>query len=554
MTLAGPSARGPRAPRWRAALLGRGAALGLALLAVASVRCRTPTALRVTTLSEVDCAKRARVAIVVAHDVPSLQGVVPSAFSTTCVPASAGNNDTGSVVLAPAGADDDPVAFAVMTRPDGESPETCLDPAHAGQCIVARRQLRFAPHVQLDVPIELRLSCLGVSCPVTQTCRKGECVDATLPASCTSCGEGDLSISSAPACGDTGGLQPGAPWPMAGYCPTRTGRSGRLGPQTANVRWRFATGGIASMSPAVSANGTIFIGSNDRQIHAVSPDGKEIWHAALPSNINDTGFVIGRDGTVVVGCADGKMYAFTPDGKPKWATSIESDVRWTPAAGGDGTLFITGNGDPTPVPLFAVGPDGAVKWRNAGRFGVSAAAIGLDGTLYLGGADSALHALRRADGTEIWSAPTSTVPVSPAVGSDGTVYVNDATNVYAFEPKTGARRWSVPIKDAASGVALGLEDTVYVAEHGGRLLAVRANGTTKWVFDSGTRWAQPATIGGDGTAYLGGVDGALHAVSADGVLRWKVVTGGRVNSQPALGADGTLYVVSSDSFLYAIGP
>jgi hypothetical protein len=531
----------------------RGALLGIALLALVSARCRAPTVLRVTTRSEVDCSKRARVAVVVAHDVPGLQGVVPSAFSTTCVPTGAGDNDTGSVVLAPAGNDDDPVAFALMTRPDGESPETCLDPSQAGQCIVARRQLRFAPHTELDVPIELRLSCLGVTCPPTQTCRKGECVSATLPASCAGCGEGDLSISAAPACGDMGGLQPGAPWPMAGFCPTRAGRSSRLGPQTGNVRWRFDTGAISSVAPAVAANGTIFIGSNDRQVHAVSPAGKELWRAGVPGNINDSGFVIGRDGTVFVGCADGKMYAFTPEGTTKWATSIEADVRWTPAVGGDGTLFITGLGDPKPVPLFALGPDGAVKWRSGGRFGVSAVAIGIDGALFVGGADSLLHAVSRADGTDIWTAPTSGVAVSPTVGSDGTVYVTDVKSLSAFEPKTGARRWSVPIDAPASGVALGPDDTVYVAEHGGRLLAVRANGTTKWVFDSGTSWMQPAAVGADGTAYLGGADG-IYAVSADGALRWKVPAGAIVNSQPAIGGDGTLYIVSSDQFLYAIGP
>ena len=533
----------------------RHAVVALAFLALSSVRCRAPTTLRVSTLSEVDCAKRARVAIVVAHDVPGLQGVVPSAFSTSCTPAGNAEFDTGSVVLTPASGEDGTIALAVMTRPDGESPDSCLDATQTGQCIIARRQLRFTPHVELDVPIELRLSCLGVSCPPTQTCRKGQCVDATLSPTCSGCGEGELAISTAAACGDMGGLQQGAPWPMAGYCPTRAGRSGRLGPQTPNVRWKFKTGGIASASPAVSANGTIFIGGNDHQVYAVTSDGKELWHAGLPSNVNDTGFVIGRDGGVAVGCADGKVYAFGPDGKPRWSTSIEVDAAWTPVAGGDGTIFLNGFAQPPPAPLFALGSDGAVKWRKAGPFGVSAITIGLNGALYLGGADSALHALSAADGSERWSSPTTSTPVSPSVGSDGTIYVPDGASLYAFDPTTGARRWAAPLGAAAPGVAIGLEDTIIVAPVDGKLLAVRANGTTKWVFDSGTHWRQPAAIGSDGTAYIGGDDGALYAVSVDGVLRWKVQMGAAgINSQPAIGGDGTLYILSNDSFLYAIGP
>ena len=526
----------------------------IAIVAIGSVRCRAPTVVKVITRSEVDCAKRARVAIVLAHDVPGLAGAVPSAFSTKCSPAADGTNETGSVVLTPAGGNDEPVAFAVMTRPDGESPETCLDAAQASQCIVARRQLRFTPHVELDLPIELRLSCLGVQCPpLTQTCRRGSCVDARLSPTCTSCGEDDLGIATAPACGDTGGLQAGAPWPMAGYCPTRAGRSGRVGPHTANVKWKFGTGGIATMSPAVAANGTIFVGSNDRNVIAVDPRGRELWRAGVPSNINDTGFVIGRDGSVFVGCADGKMYAFSADGRPKWATSVEADVAFAPVAGGDGTIFVSGLAKGARAPLFALGADGSVKWRNGGPYGNSAVAIGLDGSLYLGGLDSALHALR-PDGSEIWTAPTSSSPSSPSVGSDGTIYVTDAGALYAFEPSRGARRWTVAIDAPASGVSLGLEETVYVAQGNGILRAVGRDGRSKWTFASATNWIKAATIGGDGSAYVGGSDGALYAVSSDGALRWKVQTMGLINSQPAIGGDGTLYVVSSDSFLYAIGP
>jgi hypothetical protein len=94
----------------------RRAIVALAFLALSAVRCRAPTTLRVSTLSEVDCAKRARVAIVVAHDVPSLQGVVPSAFSTTCAATGDGEFDTGSVVLTPASGADGTIALAVMTR------------------------------------------------------------------------------------------------------------------------------------------------------------------------------------------------------------------------------------------------------------------------------------------------------------------------------------------------------------------------------------------------------------------------------------------------------
>jgi outer membrane protein assembly factor BamB len=539
----------------RASTRTRASALAaVTLAALTSMRCQSPTLLRVASLSEVDCAKGARVALVVAHDFAGLSGAAPSAFSTMCVASSSnGLNDTGAVVLTPATSKDEPLAFALMTRPDGESPESCTVPGEASHCIIAHRQLRFSPHDALDVPVELRLSCLGVVCPPQQTCRKGQCTDATLPANCGACSEAALGPTSAPVCGSVDGLQAGAPWPMAAFCPTRAGRSGRFGPRTPAVRWKFQTGGIASMAPAVSADGTIYIGANDHLVYAVDPQGRERWRAPVASNINDSGFVIGADGSLYVGCSDTNVYAFTPGGQQKWATSVQADVGLAPVAGGDGTLYVGGLDIVGPAPLFALAADGTTKWQLAPRFGTSAVAIGADGTLYVGGVDSMLYALRPGDGSTVWSAKTNTPPASPSVGADGTIYVPDAENLYAFDP-TGARKWAVPIDSRAAGVALAPDDTVYAAAQSGTLYAVLASGRVKWTYAPGTTWTRAPIVGGDGTVYVGGSDGALYAVSVAGALLWKVQTGGGINSEPAIGADGTLYFVSTDSNLYAIGP
>lgn len=339
---------------------------------------------------------------------------------------------------------------------------------------------------------------------------------------------------------------------MAGFCPTRAGRSGRFGPRTGNVRWRFKTGAIASMAPAVGADGTIYIGSNDRNVYAIDPQGREKWRAAVAGNINDSGFVIGKDGTLYVGSGDGNLNAFSPDGQKKWATPVQGDVSFTPVAGGDGTLYIAGQNPSVSTPFFAIAVDGSTKWQTAAVFGSSAAAIGADGTVYVGGIDAKLYALRPGDGSVLWSAPTVTPPVSPSVGGDGTIYVPDAKNLYAFDP-AGARRWSTAIAARASGVAIGPDDTIYVATQSKALHAVRPTGDIKWTFSASASWTRAPTIGGDGVVYVGGDDGTLYAVSPDGTLLFTVATGGYINSQPAIGGDGTLYFVSADSLLYAIG-
>lgn len=529
--------------------------LSCMLLTVAASQCRSATDVRVPVTSEVDCSTGARVALVVASSPVDFAHAAAASESTQCTASStAGEFDYGSVVIAPASGDGEAIAFELMTQVDGLPPENCLDPQQRAHCIVSSRELHFAAHDEVTVPIELRKACLGVVCPAGQTCQSttGQCVADVLPSSCSNCGEALLPQSTAPSCGNVGGLQPGSPWPMPGFCPTRAGRSSRNGPQTNHVKWTFAMGGIASMSPAIAADGTIYVGSNDRTAYAIDPTGGVVWKARVGSNINRTGFLVGHDGTVYVGCADKNVYAFSPTGMPKWTAPVAADVSFTLAAGGDGSIYV--NGLP-PSALFALAPDtGTPRWQLPSIYGASGVTVGLDGTLYVSGDDANLHALKPADGSSDWTAPLTGNGSTPTVGDDGTVYVVDTKTLHAFSPG-GAQKWTAPVDGASDGVSLGPDGTVYVATLSGTLYAFTPAGAQRWTFArSGQGWWQPPAIGADGTVYMGGTEHALYAVSSSGSLLWTVPTGAEIDSQPAIGADGTLYFVSSDFKLYAIGP
>ncbi|TKJ39007.1 hypothetical protein CEE36_10540 [candidate division TA06 bacterium B3_TA06] len=87
------------------------------------------------------------------------------------------------------------------------------------------------------------------------------------------------------------------------------------------------------------------------------------------------------------------------------------------------------------VPLWAAPDNGDVKWQyGTGKSVTSSAAIGSDGTIYVGSWDYYLYAIN-PDGTLLWRCETQgTVESSPAVGPDGTIYIgsNDG-NLYALE-------------------------------------------------------------------------------------------------------------------------
>src|SRR5437762_6937059 len=73
---------------------------------------------------------------------------------------------------------------------------------------------------------------------------------------------GDSSMSPIlSSCGDTSGLMSGAPWPMRGQCPSHEARSAFVGPQTAKLKWSFAVQQPVGSSPAISADGSVFFGT-----------------------------------------------------------------------------------------------------------------------------------------------------------------------------------------------------------------------------------------------------------------------------------------------------
>ena len=71
--------------------------------------------------------------------------------------------------------------------------------------------------------------------------------------------------SGPPKCGDVGGLQANAPWPMEGACPTHVGRTTLPGPKNPTQAWSFTTTAMMPVrgSVAVGGDGTLYVGSSD---------------------------------------------------------------------------------------------------------------------------------------------------------------------------------------------------------------------------------------------------------------------------------------------------
>jgi outer membrane protein assembly factor BamB len=207
-------------------------------------------------------------------------------------------------------------------------------------------------------------------------------------------------------------------------------------------------------------------------------------------------------------------------------------------------------------PYDTTANSGKLKWSfTTGWYVTSSPAIGSDGTVYVGSEDFKLYAIN-SDGSEKWNyAVAGGVPSSPAIGSDGTIYFGSYDHkLYAINPD-GTEKWSFTTGSLVySSPTIGSDGTIYIGSYNGKLYAINPDGTEKWNFTTGTNVKSSPAINSDGTIYVGSNDGKLYAINLDGTEKWNFTTGSSVFSSPAIGPDGTIYIGSYNHKVYAINP
>lgn len=220
----------------------------------------------------------------------------------------------------------------------------------------------------------------------------------------------------------------------------------------------------------------------------------------------------------------------------------------------------------------ATGPSSpTLQWSYMTDDGVdSSPAVGVDGTVYVNSADEGgLYALSPG-GSLKWSySNTSIEPFSsPAIGPDGTVYYGG--DVYSPVGSTyypylvaispgGTLKWRFQASsEVTSSPTITADGSIYYGTDDGYLNALTESGTLKWRYQTGAQevWSSPA-IGADGSVYasdLGGsLGGYVFALTSAGALKWQYQIGG-TQASPSIGADGTIYIGSGNGYLYAFNP
>ncbi|HTI72758.1 MAG TPA: PQQ-binding-like beta-propeller repeat protein [Candidatus Limnocylindria bacterium] len=326
-------------------------------------------------------------------------------------------------------------------------------------------------------------------------------------------------------------------------------------------KWDFTTGGPVNSSPALSANGLLYVGSGDSNVYALNVQtGTQQWKFTTGGAVGSSP-AIGADGSVYVGSTDAKVYCLDgATGNKKWEFLTGRMVATSPAVGYDGTIYV-GSHDGKVYALD--GATGIKRWEFAATRPFQSSPIVFGDELYIGCDDGHLYQINTTTGvksseyiagTSIRSSPAfiidylELIPSEIFVGSiDRKLYCLDGGNV--------GKRWEFATDGRVmSSPAIALSGLLCFGSDDGKVYAVeRERGGKRWEFSTGGPVSSSPAVGLDNLVYVGSQDGKIYALNGStGSKQWSFDTGGPVTSSPAIGPDGTLYVGSQDGKIYAL--
>lgn len=207
------------------------------------------------------------------------------------------------------------------------------------------------------------------------------------------------------------------------------------------VKWLAESAGVSS-SPAIGLNGLIYFGADDGGVYALNASDGTVAFSFMTGGPVQAAPAIAPEGTVFVLAGDGEVYSLTSALAMNWSYATDSVVTYapqfvsSPAIGPDGAIYV----GTTTGKLLSISKVGILNWSfqtdlsyTDSPYSIqSSVAVGSDGTIYLGPADGNVYSFN-PNGQVNWKVyATNTNETSPALSSNGTLYVSVSTGVVAF--------------------------------------------------------------------------------------------------------------------------
>jgi outer membrane protein assembly factor BamB len=233
----------------------------------------------------------------------------------------------------------------------------------------------------------------------------------------------------------------------------------------------------ACSQPAVAADGTTYwLGHG---VYALTSGGALRW--AFDPGEDFYSLAIAEDGSVYA-LADDALFSLAPDGTQKWKYSFEKSEYFEGdlAVAADGTVHFT-NRHPGGLnsQLFALTPQGMLKWHIESYDLMGGPLVASDGTVYItvsvhvqGDGNVKQVVALDPNGEAKWNTPNGSSLLTLA--SDGTLYVCYVRDLFAISPR-GRMLWKANLPDdpflhiPTNAVTLAPNAKFYIGDFLGRL-------------------------------------------------------------------------------------
>jgi outer membrane protein assembly factor BamB len=345
-------------------------------------------------------------------------------------------------------------------------------------------------------------------------------------------------------------------WPMYGHDAQNTCRSEYDASQNEGYeKWKyFVDSALNLLTPVIDGNGTLYITSSSKGLHAIYPNGTRKWQRDL---VGFTEFqpIIGLDGIIYAGTTQG-FHAFYPNGTLRWTLPIGGDVCGKPVVSPDGIIYVgTSSGY-----LYAVNPNGTIEWDYNLGYRFIGTSLDAEGNIYFTARSCDYLYSLSPNGTFRWRFETvMNTADAPLIGDDGMIYTVPIYDVIAINPD-GTEKWRVPCEHGMSP-ALSPDGTIVYSSHdSGKVMGIDPDdGHVLWTYEVGLNPSHKtrAVVSGDGLVFFAYTDelgdtAYLTALNPDGTMRWTAgitsdfypYDGMSVDNPPSIGEDGTIYVTT----------
>jgi len=201
-------------------------------------------------------------------------------------------------------------------------------------------------------------------------------------------------------------------------------------------------------SPCVGNDGNIYLTDPGGQLWKFDSAGNSLWPAVYVNYTTKWPGSLDEDNNFYVACDEGyDVNKFAPDGTQLWATPAwDRYLHCGPAHDADGYIYATGGWEPGPPPpppsgsyrLRKMDPtNGATVWEKIlGSVTTALMAISANGYIYVGCGNGSSYGpglqCWDTNGNQIFNLTLPYQAGSPAIGADGTVYVEANHVLYAI--------------------------------------------------------------------------------------------------------------------------